>query len=48
MLALSVAQEWAIEGSLTEPTEGMAKSGSDRRAPMATLSLLEMWIEDQW
>lgn len=41
-LALSVAQEWAIGGSLTEPTEGMAKSGSDRRAPMATLSVLEM------
>jgi len=42
MSALRVAQELTIGESLTEPTEGTAKSGSDKRAPMATLSVLEM------
>lgn len=42
MSALKVAQEWAIEGSLTEPTEGTAKSGSDKRAPMAALAVFDM------
>lgn len=37
MSALKVAQEDGREGSFTEPTEGTAKSGSDKRAPMASL-----------
>lgn len=45
MLALKVARNCAIESSLTDPTEGTANRGSDKRAPMATLSVLKMFLK---